>query len=139
MGQKGFPAVVWSQVKGGGVLHPRCASLPKAPCLECCPMAIKSPPRAQLDLERWCAQQGGHFPETTMLPNTSTARGNGNKQVCHGFGMPDGFSCLNHLPVASCTLGSTPAKAAIPDKQPTLCQGCQSPSALALPSHRSML
>lgn len=109
-GQKGLSAVVWSQVKGEGVQHPCCASLPKALSLKCCPMGIKSAPGAQLGLGCWCAQQDGHFPGTAMLPSTSTAGGRGNKRVSHGFGMPDDFSCLNHLPVASCTLGSTSSK-----------------------------
>lgn len=30
----------------------------------------------------------------------------GSKGVCHGCGLPDGFTCLNHLPAASRTLGS---------------------------------
>lgn len=106
-GQKGLPAVVWSQVKGGGVQHTCRASLPKAPSLECCPMGIKSPPGAQLGLECWCARQDGHFPGAAMLPSTNAARGSGNQRVCHRFGMPEGFSCLNHFSVASCTLGST--------------------------------
>lgn len=93
-GQKGLSAVVWSQVKGEGVQHPCCASLPKALSLKCCPMGIKSAPGAQLGLGCWCAQQDGHFPGTAMLPSTSTAGGRGNKRVSHGFGMPDDFSCL---------------------------------------------
>lgn len=81
-GQKGLSAVVWSQVKGGGVQHPCCSSFPKAPSLECCPTGVKSPPRAQLGLGCWCAQQDGHFPGTAMLPSTSAAGGSGNKRVC---------------------------------------------------------
>lgn len=132
-GQRGFSAVVPSE----GWRCP--ASLP---CItpqgtqpRMMPMGIKSPPEAQMGLGCWCAQQNGHFPGTAMLPSTSATGGSGNKRVCHGFRMPDGFFCLNHLPVASCTLGSAPAKAAIPDSQPTPLQGCQTP--LLLLFHRS--
>lgn len=88
----------------------RCLALPKAPSLECCLMGIKPSPGAQLGLWCWCAQQDGHFPGAAMMPRISTARESGNNRVCHAFGMPDGFSCLNHLPIASCTLGSTSSK-----------------------------